>query len=156
MAKGDFQRHPGPLPDLLLRGLLGLRGERGVVPCYQRTSSVMVKLLRTARNAGLVLFSALAMGEEVTGQQALGYTICLLFFGCYVYYKLTETCRGCPPSRRTPRRARPAVAVGARASKGGGPPGCLIASRTFSMNSAAAASRAASTSRARIRELNLH
>mmetsp|Transcript_15323 Transcript_15323/g.47460 ORF Transcript_15323/g.47460 Transcript_15323/m.47460 type:complete len:333 (+) Transcript_15323:304-1302(+) len=56
----------------------------------KRTSSVMVKILGTARNAGLVLLSALVMGEEVTAQQAAGYALCLGFFGAYNYYKMTE------------------------------------------------------------------
>ena len=56
----------------------------------KRTSSVMVKLLGTARNAGLVLISALALGEEVTLQQAAGYAVCLGFFAAYNYYKMTE------------------------------------------------------------------
>jgi len=50
----------------------------------------MVKILGTARNAGLVLLSALVMGEEVTAQQAAGYALCLGFFGAYNYYKMTE------------------------------------------------------------------
>ena len=91
MAKGDFQRIQDHFPIFCFAALLGFAVNVASFLVIKRTSSVMVKLLGTARNAGLVLFSALAMGEEVTGQQALGYTICLLFFGCYNYYKLTET-----------------------------------------------------------------
>ncbi|KAH8055218.1 hypothetical protein JL720_14327 [Aureococcus anophagefferens] len=78
-----------------------------------RTSSVMVKLLGTARNAGLVLLSALALGEEVTAQQALGYGICLAFFAAYNYFKLTEKkerrsrrARRCRAASAAPRRRR--------------------------------------------------
>jgi len=55
-----------------------------VIKC---TSSVMLKLMGTARNAGLVLFSALFLGEEITSLQALGYVLCLIFFGMYNYFK---------------------------------------------------------------------
>eukprot|EP00964_Phaeocystis_antarctica_P065559 scaffold39568_cov69-Phaeocystis_antarctica.AAC.1 len=42
----------------------------------------------TARNAGLVLFSAIFLGDEITATQAVGYAICLFFFGLYNYYKM--------------------------------------------------------------------
>lgn len=51
----------------------------------KRTSSVMLKLLGTARNAGLACFSALFLGDEITPTQAVGYVICLYFFGLYNY-----------------------------------------------------------------------
>ena len=54
----------------------------------KRTSSVMLKLMGTARNAGLVLFSAVFLGDEITATQAVGYAICLFFFGLYNYYKM--------------------------------------------------------------------
>jgi len=54
----------------------------------QRTSSVMLKLLGTARNAGLVLFSAVFLGEEITPLQGFGYALSLAFFGLYNYYKI--------------------------------------------------------------------
>ena len=60
----------------------------------------MVKLLGTARNAGLVLISALALGEEVTLQQAAGYALCLIFFALYNYYKMTEP--KAPPAKIAP------------------------------------------------------
>ena len=54
----------------------------------KRTSSVMLKLMGTARNAGLVLFSAVVLGEEITPTQTFGYVVCLVFFGVYNYYKI--------------------------------------------------------------------
>lgn len=48
----------------------------------------MLKLMGTARNAGLVLFSALFLGENLTSTQTFGYSVCLLFFGLYNYYKM--------------------------------------------------------------------
>lgn len=49
----------------------------------KRTSSTMLKLLGTVRNAGLVLFSAVFLGELITVTQAIGYVICLASFGLY-------------------------------------------------------------------------
>ena len=51
---------------------------------------VMLKLMGTARNAGLVLFSAIFLGDEITATQAFGYAICLFFFGLYNYYKMNK------------------------------------------------------------------
>ena len=48
----------------------------------------MLKLMGTARNAGLVLFSAIFLGETITTTQTVGYAICLFFFGLYNYYKM--------------------------------------------------------------------
>ena len=56
----------------------------------KRTSSVMLKLLGTARNAGLACFSAVFLGDEITLTQAVGYVICLYFFGLYNYYKMNN------------------------------------------------------------------
>lgn len=56
----------------------------------KRTSSIMLKLMGTARNAGLVLFSAIFLGETITGLQAFGYFVCLVFFGVYNYFKMNR------------------------------------------------------------------
>ncbi|KAL1528360.1 hypothetical protein AB1Y20_009713 [Prymnesium parvum] len=56
----------------------------------KRTSSVMLKLMGTARNAGLVLFSAIFLEETITTTQAFGYGVCLFFFCLYNYYKLNH------------------------------------------------------------------
>jgi len=48
----------------------------------------MLKLLGTARNAGLVLFSAVFLGEEITPLQGFGYALSLAIFGLYNYYKI--------------------------------------------------------------------
>ena len=50
----------------------------------------MLKLLGTARNAGLACFSAVFLGDEITLTQAVGYVICLYFFGLYNYYKMNN------------------------------------------------------------------
>ena len=46
--------------------------------------------LRLGVQAGLVLFSALFLGDEITATQAVGYAICLFFFGLYNYYKMNK------------------------------------------------------------------
>lgn len=56
----------------------------------QQTNSVTLKVLGTARNAGLVLLSVYIYGELVSGTQALGYTVSLCFFGLYSYFKTTK------------------------------------------------------------------
>ena len=54
----------------------------------KRTNSVMLKLMGTARNAGLAFFSAAFLGDEMTGLQLFGYAVCLFFFGAYNYFKM--------------------------------------------------------------------
>ncbi|KAH8088664.1 hypothetical protein JL720_6614 [Aureococcus anophagefferens] len=76
-ASGDFAKITENGDVFLIAALLGFAVNVASFLVIKRTSSVMVKLLGTARNAGLVLLSALALGEEVTAQQALGYGICL-------------------------------------------------------------------------------
>ena len=51
--------------------------------------SVMLKVLGTARNAGLVVWSALMMGEHVSQLEAAGYTVSLIAFGVYNWLKVT-------------------------------------------------------------------
>ena len=78
-------------PLLLLAAVcLGFAVNVASMLVIKQTSAVMLKLLGTARNAGLVLFSALFLGEEITPLQALGYALCLAFFGLYNYYKMNK------------------------------------------------------------------
>mmetsp|Transcript_4888 Transcript_4888/g.9280 ORF Transcript_4888/g.9280 Transcript_4888/m.9280 type:complete len:380 (+) Transcript_4888:83-1222(+) len=51
------------------------------------TSSLMMKLLSTARNASLVLVNVMFFGEVVTGVQLPGYVISLGGFLMYNYYR---------------------------------------------------------------------
>ena len=46
----------------------------------KRTSSMTLKTMTMTRNAGLILFSALCMGETITMLEAAGYTLLLFFF----------------------------------------------------------------------------
>ena len=51
----------------------------------KEVGSVALKVLGTARNAGLVLFSALVMGEATTPLEIGGYAIALLGFAAVKY-----------------------------------------------------------------------
>lgn len=54
----------------------------------KEVGSVALKVLGTARNAGLVLFSALVMGEATTPLEIGGYAIALLGFAAFNYAKI--------------------------------------------------------------------
>eukprot|EP00051_Salpingoeca_urceolata_P035410 m.29503 g.29503 ORF g.29503 m.29503 type:complete len:331 (+) comp9170_c0_seq2:76-1068(+) len=54
----------------------------------QVTSSTTLKALASARSAGLVLFCAVFLGEEVTALQVFGYTGAICFFAWYNYLRL--------------------------------------------------------------------
>ena len=55
------------------------------------TNSVTLKVLGTARNAGLVLVSAWLYDEKISAMQGAGYAISLLAFAAYNYFKITGT-----------------------------------------------------------------
>ena len=71
-------------------GVLGFLVNIAMFFVIGKTSAVMIKVMATSRNAGLVLFSVFFRGEVVTTQEALGYSWSLLFFGLYNYYKITK------------------------------------------------------------------
>ena len=52
------------------------------------TNSVTLKVLGTARNAGLVLVSSWLYKEAITPLEGWGYAISLLFFAAYNYCKI--------------------------------------------------------------------
>jgi len=52
------------------------------------TNSVTLKVLGTARNAGLILFSAVAYQERISQLEAVGYAISLLSFAAYNVFKI--------------------------------------------------------------------
>ncbi len=54
----------------------------------QLTSAVMLKAIGAARTAGLVLFCAFFLGEEVTQLQFVGYGVSLAAFAWYNYLTL--------------------------------------------------------------------
>ena len=57
----------------------------------KRTSSMTLKAMTMARNGGLVLFSALLMGETITALEAFGYTGLLVCFTLYTMVKAQES-----------------------------------------------------------------
>lgn len=69
---------------------LGLAVNLASMFVIKRTSSVMLKVMGTARNAGLVLFSAIFLNESITPTQTVGYVICLAAFALYNYYKVLK------------------------------------------------------------------
>lgn len=90
VSSGDMAKVSAHAHLFALAAALGFLVNVASFLVIKRTSSVMVKLLGTARNSGLVLFSALVFGEQVTAIQAFGYAYCLAFFGAYNYFKMTE------------------------------------------------------------------
>jgi hypothetical protein len=56
----------------------------------KRVGSLTVKALTMARNGGLVLVSAMLLGEQITPLEAVGYTGLLLVFALYVHVKASE------------------------------------------------------------------
>lgn len=56
----------------------------------QASSAVMLKVIGTARTAGLVLFCAFFLGEAVTRMQFLGYSLSLVSFLYYNYLQFSQ------------------------------------------------------------------
>lgn len=54
------------------------------------TGSVTLKVLGTARAAGLVVWSAVMLGEQIAPLEAAGYSVSLAAFGAYNYFKATR------------------------------------------------------------------
>lgn len=79
--------HPA---DFIQAGVLGFVVNIAMFFVIGRTSAVMIKVMGTSKNAGLVLFSVFFRGEIVTAQQAFGYAWSLLFFGLYNYCKMKK------------------------------------------------------------------
>jgi len=66
----------------------------------KRTSSMTLKTLTMARNGGLVIVSALIMGETITWLEGVGYTGLLGCFAIYTYVKATEGSAKAPPAAK--------------------------------------------------------
>ena len=52
------------------------------------TNSVTLKVINTARNAAFVLVTVTLIGEEASGLQIAGYSVSLLAFSAYTYFKV--------------------------------------------------------------------
>jgi len=99
-ARGDLAIVLGNPAVFCVAALLGFAVNVASFLVIKRTSSVMIKLLGTARNAGLVLVSALALGDEVTRTQAAGYALTLGFFAVYNYLKFHEAADARPAGEK--------------------------------------------------------
>ena len=73
----------------LLSAILGFAVNIATFLVIKTTNSVTLKVCGTARNAGLVVWSALMMGEHVSQLEAAGYTVSLIAFGVYNWLKVT-------------------------------------------------------------------
>jgi len=56
----------------------------------QTSGAVALKVLGTARNAGLIVFCAVFMGEHITALESCGYVVALTAFSYYSYLQLTK------------------------------------------------------------------
>jgi len=56
----------------------------------KRTSSMTLKTMTMTRNGGLVIVSALLMGETITSLESFGYSGLLIFFALYTHAKAVE------------------------------------------------------------------
>ena len=77
----------------------------------KRTSSMTLKTLTMARNGGLVIVSAVIMGETITGLEAFGYTGLLL---CFTMYTIVKASEGSLTSNTAKQTETPASANEAR------------------------------------------
>jgi len=89
-ARGAFDIVAANPTTFALAAALGFLVNIASFVVIKRTNSIMLKLMGTARNAGLVLFSAVFLGDTITPTQVFGYGVCLTFFGVYNYYKMNK------------------------------------------------------------------
>jgi len=66
---------------------LGVAVNLASILMIKYTGSVTLKLLGTARNAGLVLYAIVVCGDATSVTQVAGYTASTLFFLVYIYAK---------------------------------------------------------------------
>ena len=80
-------KNPGPF---LATAVLGLSVGFCTFLVIKATNSVTLKVLGTARSAGLVVWSALVLGERVTALELTGYSLSLVAFTVYNVLKCRE------------------------------------------------------------------
>lgn len=78
------------LPLFMVAALFGFFVNIATFFVIKRTNAVMVKVMSTARNAGLVLIDIAFYGTVITSTQTAGYFCCLIFFGLYNYFKMNK------------------------------------------------------------------
>jgi drug/metabolite transporter (DMT)-like permease len=89
-TSGDYAKVLENPQWFIASGLLGIAVNFVGFLVIQSTSALFVKMLVTARNAGLVLFSVLMFDETVTATQLLGYSVTLVAFARYNYCMLPK------------------------------------------------------------------
>lgn len=90
-ARGDYAVIGQHLHLFVLAGTLGLGVQYLSYLVICTTNATTLKVLGTARNAGLVMFAVVFRGEVVTTLQFLGYAVALLGFAGYNYVKIEES-----------------------------------------------------------------
>jgi hypothetical protein len=89
MTSGDYLKLLAHPQWFVASGLLGIAVNFASFLVIQTTSALFVKMLVTARNAGLVLLSVFMFDEMVTAVQLSGYAVTLAAFACYNYHMAT-------------------------------------------------------------------
>ena len=77
-------------PVFLASALLGFGINTISMLVIKHTGAVTLKVMGAARNAGLVLFSVVVLGEASSMTQLVGYGASLCFFALYNYYKMNN------------------------------------------------------------------
>jgi hypothetical protein len=67
----------------------------------QTTGAVTLKVLGTARNAGLILFCWMFLGEVITATEGMGYLAALTAFIYYTYLQVGRPHEATPPPPHT-------------------------------------------------------
>lgn len=114
-----MRRHPAVF---IMSGFSGFFVNISSFLLVKRTSSMSLKTMTMARNGGLVMVSALFMGETITTIETVGYSGLLFFFSLYTMVKSQEA---------SERKQSSAVAasdddVTATAPLCGGGPNCAL------------------------------
>lgn len=74
----------------LAAGILGFIVNTAGYFVIQTAGAVTLKVLGTARNAGLILFCAAFLGEVITSMEGMGYALALSAFTYYTYLQMTK------------------------------------------------------------------
>jgi hypothetical protein len=87
---GAFQRITTELPIFMACSLLGFAVNTAGFCVIQTTGAVTLKVLGTARNAGLIVFCWVFLGETITGLEGVGYIGALTAFSYYSKLQLDK------------------------------------------------------------------
>eukprot|EP00040_Diaphanoeca_grandis_P036432 m.232182 g.232182 ORF g.232182 m.232182 type:complete len:347 (-) comp33616_c2_seq5:176-1216(-) len=84
------------LKKFIAAGLLGFVVNTASFFVIQTSGAVALKVLGTARNAGLIVFCAVFMGEHITALESGGYVVALAAFSYYTRLQLLKS--SAPPA----------------------------------------------------------